>query len=65
MGQLKTELGALEVQLKELVGERDALARAANPDQLHHAQAQSRELEAERRRLRTKVEELRGLLGQS
>ena len=65
VGQLKTELGALEVQLKELVGERDALARAANPEQLHHAQAQSRELETERRRLRTKVEELRGLLGQS
>jgi hypothetical protein len=62
---LRTELNHLEARLKALATERDALAKTAPPDELQRARAESAELESERRRLKNKVEELRGLLSHS
>ncbi|MBN1605830.1 MAG: SEC-C domain-containing protein [Polyangiaceae bacterium] len=62
---LRTELGSLETRLEALTSERDALAKTARPDELERAKAQSAELESERRRLKNKVEQLRGLLSHS
>jgi hypothetical protein len=62
---LRTELRNLELRLEALASERDALAQAAAPQDLQQARARATELESERRRLKNKVEQLRGLLSDS